>query len=67
MPDLRQVLGAHFDEYVAAMAATRNRRGPVLVQLPGLVVQSGGHMRGFVGKAYVPETLPPGVSAEDIR
>ncbi|HEY1459218.1 MAG TPA: DUF2844 domain-containing protein [Casimicrobiaceae bacterium] len=67
MPDLRQVLGAHFDEYVAAVAASHNRRGPVSVQLPGLVVQSGGHMRGFIGKAYVPETLPPGVSLDDVR
>lgn len=67
MPDLRQVLGSHFDDYVAAVTANRNVRGPVLVQLPGLVVQSGGHMRGFVGKAYVPEALPPGVSVEDLR
>jgi len=67
MPDLRQVLGTHFDEYVAAVAARRNVRGPVLVQLPGLVVQSGGHMRGFIGKAYVPEALPQGVSADDVR
>jgi len=67
MPDLRQVLGTHFDEYVAAVAARRNVRGPVSVQLPGLVVQSGGHMRGFVGKAYVPAALPQGVSADDVR
>jgi len=67
MPDLRQVLGAHFDEYVAAVAANRNKRGPVSIQLPGLVIQSGGHMRDFVGKAYVPEALPPGVSPEDVQ
>jgi Protein of unknown function (DUF2844) len=67
MPDLRQVLGAHYDEYVAAVAARRTRRGPVSVELPGLVVQSSGRMRGFVGKAYVPETLPPGVSVEEVR
>jgi uncharacterized protein DUF2844 len=67
MPDLRQVLGAHFDEYVAAVAANRRKRGPVSVQLPDLVIQSGGHMRGFVGKAYVPDALPPGVSAEDVQ
>jgi hypothetical protein len=67
LPDLRQLLGAHFDEYVAAAAARRDRRSPLLVQLPGLVVQSAGHMRSFVGKAYVPQALPPGVAAEDIR
>src|SRR5215470_10390773 len=67
MPDLRQLLGSHFDQYVNAMTARRTRRGPVLIQLPGLVVQSAGHMRAFAGKAYVPAALPQGVSAEDIR
>jgi hypothetical protein len=66
MPDLRQLLGSHFDEYVGAMAARRSR-GPVVIQLPGLVVQSSGRMRAFTGRAYLPEALPPGVRAEDIR
>jgi len=66
MPDLRQLLGSHFDQYVSAAAARRSR-GPVVIQLPGLVVQSSGRMRAFSGRAYVPEALPPGVRAEDIR
>jgi hypothetical protein len=67
MPDLRQLLGPQFEQYVAAMAARRNVRGPVSIQLPGLVVQSGGRMRAFAGKAFVPESLPQGVSANDVR
>jgi hypothetical protein len=67
MPDLRQLLGPQFDQYVAAMAARRNMRGPVSIQLPGLVVQSSGRMRAFTGKAYVPEGLPQGVSADDVQ
>jgi uncharacterized protein DUF2844 len=67
MPDLRQLLGARFDQYVAAVAARRNVRGPVSMQLPGLVVQSSGHMRSFAGRAYVPESLPQGVSADELR
>jgi hypothetical protein len=67
MPDLRQLLGTHFDDYVAALAARRTVRGPVLIQLPGLVVQSGGRMRAFSGKAYVPEGLPQGMSADDVK
>ena len=67
MPDLRQLLWPHFDEYVAAVAARRTVRGPVSIQLPGLIVQSGGRMRAFAGKAYVPESLPQGVSADDVR
>jgi len=66
MPDLRQVLGSYFDQYVQA-AAQRGRRGPVLIEQPGLVVQSGGHMRAFSGRAYVPVAVPPGVTVEDIR
>jgi hypothetical protein len=67
MPDLRQLLGAYFDMYVAATAARRTRGSPVLIELPGLVVQSSGHMRAFAGKAYIPAGLPQGVAAEAIR
>jgi hypothetical protein len=42
-------------------------RSPVLIQQSGLVVESGGHMRSFAGKAYVPQLLPEGTSAEEIR
>ena len=66
MPDLRQVLGTYFDRYVQA-ASKRNRRGPVAIEQPGLVVQSGGHMRAFVGRAYIPEALPAGVAVDTIR
>jgi hypothetical protein len=67
MPDLRQVLGTYFDRYVEAAAARRFRRGSLLLQLPGLTVQSTGHMRAFAGKAYLPEAIPPGVTPEDIQ
>ncbi len=66
MPDLRQVLGAYFDRYVEA-AAKRKARGPVAIKQPGLVVQSGGHMRGFVGRAYIPEALPQGITVDAIQ
>jgi len=66
MPDLRQVLGGYFDRYVEA-ASKRKSRGPIAIELPGLVVHSSGHMRAFVGKAYIPEALPPGVAADSIR
>jgi len=39
----------------------------VQIQEPGLVVQVAGHMRAFFGKAYVPQMLPAGIRAEDIR
>jgi hypothetical protein len=66
MPDLRQVLGPYFDTYVAAVAQ-RKAKGPVNVVLPGLVVQSSGHMRSFSGKAYLPDAVPAGVASEEIK
>ena len=58
IPDLRQLLGSHFDEYIAAMETRRTRRSPV---------QSSGRMRAFSGRAYLPAALPPGVAPEEIR
>jgi hypothetical protein len=66
MPDLEQLLGVYFTRYSDAAAAKRTRRSPVRVETPGLVVQSGGHMRAFTGKAYLPDSLPPGVLPEDL-
>jgi hypothetical protein len=67
MPDLRQLLGDHFQPYVDAMAARRTRRSPVFIELPGFVFQSSGHMRAFAGKAYLSSALPQGVAAREIQ
>lgn len=70
MPDMRQLLGSYFNQYAQANQAqkgARIRRGPVLINEPGLVVQIGGHPRAFAGRAYVPEMLPSGVRAENIQ
>jgi hypothetical protein len=69
IPDLRQLLGPYFDQYSQA-AQTRvrhSRRSPLLIEEPGLVVQSGGHMRAFFGRAYLTSELPQTVRAEMIR
>ena len=67
LPDLQQILGGYFGQYTEAAKAQGAGRGPRAIQQPGLVVQSGGHMRAFFGRAYVPQMLPPGVAAEDIQ
>jgi hypothetical protein len=69
-PDLRQVLGAYYDQYVQAVQAQRAQRhghGPLLIQQPGLVVQVGGHMRSLTGSAYLPQRFPAGVRPEVVR
>lgn len=66
MPDLQQVLGRYFETYSEAVKKQR-ASGARSMQQPGLVVQTGGHMRAFFGRVYVPPMLPQGVAAEEIR
>jgi uncharacterized protein DUF2844 len=65
-PDFQQLLGTYFQQF--ADSAKNHRRGsPLVIEQPGLVVYSGGHMRAFFGKAYVPDMMPQGVTANDIK
>lgn len=70
VPDLQQLLGSYFEQYSQAAKSAREThvgRRPLFIQQPGLVVQTGGHMRSYTGRAYVPEMLPQGVIADAIR
>jgi hypothetical protein len=69
-PDMRQILADYFETYRQATAAevsSHAGRRPLIVNLPEVVIQSGGHMRSFNGRAFVPALLPNGVSPEIIR
>src|SRR5690348_16164022 len=65
-PDLQQVFGSYYQEFLRA-APTRRVRGPITIETPNLVIQSGGHMRALTGRAYVPAMLPSNVKAEEIK
>jgi len=68
LPDLRRLLGAHYGEYAAALAAL-NHPGlhrTLQVALPGLIVESGGHLRAYAGRALLPALVPAGVLAADL-
>ncbi len=69
IPDLRQLMGTYFDQYSQAARSTvrRTGRAPLNIQQNGLVIQSGGHMRAFFGKAYLSDQLPQSVGPEMIR
>jgi hypothetical protein len=67
MPDLRQLLGPYFNQYMVAAQGKKAARGPVSIQLPGLIVERGGHARSFFGRAYVPQMIPQGVTADAIQ
>ena len=67
MPDLESLLGRHYAAFRQAVSAGGHRRAPVVLRTQDLVVASGGHMRAFRGRAYLPGILPRGFDAEGIR
>ena len=66
-PDLRQLLGQYFDQYAQAIQSKRAGRAPVSIQQPGLVVEAGGRMRSFSGRAYLPQMMPEGVATASLQ
>jgi hypothetical protein len=67
LPDFRQLLGDYFAPVMQAPRNQRQGRGPLEVRQSNIVFQSGGHMRSFFCRAYVPGMLPKGVSADAIQ
>lgn len=68
IPDLRQLLGQYFDQYMqAAQTTTRVQRHVVHIETGEMVFDSGGHMRFIAGRAYLRDKLPDGVNADAIR
>jgi hypothetical protein len=66
-PNLRQTLGSYFDQYAAAAPAGRQDRNHMQVHQSNLVVQVGGHMRAYSGRAYLPLAMPSGVTPGDLE
>lgn len=67
-PDLQQLLGEYFEQYVAAASSQQARRGRgVYIDTGDLVVETGGHMRFVVGRAYLRSQVPQGVDADELR
>ena len=70
LPDMKQLLGAYFEQFAQAAQAQGNGRAasrPLHIEQPGLVVDLSGHMRSYSGRAYIPEMLPQALRAEEIR
>jgi hypothetical protein len=69
MPNLAALLGKYAGSYRAGAAAAApdgNLHASRVVR-PDVVVESGGPMRGYAGRAWLPGALPPGVTADDLR
>jgi hypothetical protein len=68
LPDLKALLGKHFDTLVAESARIpRVGRSSIAINLPEVVINSGGHMRSFEGSAWIPAELPAGFSTDHVR
>lgn len=67
-PDLQQLLGTYFDQYVASADRQSSRRGRgVRIDDGDLVIETGGHMRFVTGRAYLRSKMPQGVADDEIR
>jgi uncharacterized protein DUF2844 len=66
-PNLRPMLGRFFDSFVTAARPKRTDHRHLQVATGNLVVQSGGHMRAFAGRAYLPQSVPNGVDLGEVR
>ncbi len=67
VPDLKVMLGTHYEEYVTAVRARAGNHRVLTIDSPGLVMQVVKLPRGMVGRAHVPALLPAGVDARDLR
>jgi hypothetical protein len=69
VPDLQRLLGASFDTYIQSLSALKDpgTHRSLRIATSELVVEAGGHMRAYTGRAYLPRSIPDGVSAADLR
>ena len=70
IPDMQQLLGTYFQQFSAAAKKARESyhgRRSLNIQESGLVMQSGGHMHAYWGRAYDPGLVPQGIKLQDIR
>lgn len=66
-PNLRDILGAHYERFLEGLRGRRATRGPVRIVLPDMVIVMAGHQRNFLGQVCLTDLLPPGLQPEDIR
>jgi hypothetical protein len=68
---LETLLGGYFPAWQKGLANAQATRGggygPVSLRENDLVVESGGHMGALTGRAWLPQALPQGVSADQIQ
>lgn len=66
-PDLKLLLGAYFDRYVAAAKLQRTGHHLLSIRTPELVMTVVRFQRSASGQAYVPALMPRGVTRAELR
>ncbi len=69
-PDLRPLLGEYFLRFQAAAATQASRPGMhrhFSIAQPDLVIEQRGRLRDFHGVAYLPGSVPAGVSLDQLQ
>jgi hypothetical protein len=67
IPDMKTMLGAHYDSYLTAAKAHRGNHHVMSFTSDGMVVTIVKLPRGFQGSAHLPALLPQGVNAQDLQ
>lgn len=71
VPDLSVLLGNYFSGYQQSVEQQNAQQGggfgPVTVERSDVVVQAGGHMGAYIGRAWLRKGLPAGVDTTDIK
>ena len=69
VPDLRSLLGTSYDAYSQGLAALQPSgvHRSLRIASSNLVVESGGHLRAYSGRAYLMHLIPAGTSTADLR
>jgi hypothetical protein len=70
-PNLETLLGRYAADYqhgaIALHVADRDNLHAARVDTPSVIVESGGLMRSYLGRAWLPGALPAGVTEGDLR
>jgi hypothetical protein len=66
-PSMSLLLGQYISEYARAPRSPGSTRSRLMIEQPNLIVHAGGHMRAFVGIAYLPQLLPVNVVEADLQ
>jgi hypothetical protein len=59
-PNLRDIMGSHYDRFIAAKRGQRVARGVARIELPGMLVLMGGPQRASFGHAILTDLAPAG-------